>query len=69
MHPTTQYELMNARVADLHRQAQRDFAAQAVIRSRRAQAHHRARFMLGRAVTAIAWVLTLAGGRSSSPTR
>jgi len=69
MHPTMQYELMNARVADLHRQAQRDFAAKAVIRSRRAHAHHRARFMHGRAVTAIAWVLTQARGRSSSPTR
>jgi precorrin isomerase len=69
MHPTMQYELMNARVADLHRQAQRDRTAQAAIRSRRAQAHHRARFVLGRAVTAVARVLTLAGGRSPSPTR
>jgi hypothetical protein len=69
MHPTMQYELMNARVADLHRQAQRDRAARAAIRSRRAQAHHRARFVLGRAVTVVARVLTLAGGRSPSPTR
>jgi hypothetical protein len=69
MHPTMQYELMNARIADLHRQAQRDRTAKAAIRSRRAPAHHRARFVFGRAVTVVARVLTLAGGRSPSPTR
>ena len=69
MHPTMQYELMNARVADLHRQAQRHRAAQAAIQRRHAQAHHPARFVLGRAVTVVARVLTLAGGRSPSPTR
>jgi hypothetical protein len=69
MHPTMQYELMNARVADLHRQAQRDRTARVATQSRRAQAHHRARFVLGRAVTVVARVLTLAGGRSPSPTR
>jgi hypothetical protein len=69
MHPTLQYELMNARIADLHRQAQRDRTARAAIRSRRTQAHPRARFLLGRAVTGRARMLTLAGGRSPSPTR
>ena len=68
MHPTLQHQLMNAQIADLHRQAQRD-RARAAIRSRRAQAHHHARFMLGRAVTVMARVLTQDGGRSLSPTR
>lgn len=69
MHPTMQYELMNARIADLHRQAQRDQTAQAAIRSHRAPAHHRTRFVLRRAVTVVARALTLAGGRSPSPTQ
>ncbi len=69
MHPTMQYQLKKAHIAELHRQAQRDSAAQAVIRSRRAQAHHRARFMLGRAVTIIARVLTVGVSRSPSSTR
>jgi hypothetical protein len=69
MHPTMQYQLMNARIADLHRQAHRDAQAQAAIRSRRTQAHPRARFLLGRAVTVMARMLTLVGGRSPSPTR
>ena len=67
MHPTMQYQLMNARIADLHHQAQRDRTARAAIRSRRTQAHPRARFLLGRAVTVMARMLTLAGG--PSPTR
>ena len=67
MHPTMQYQLMNARIADLHRQAQRDGIARAAIRSRRTQARPRARFLLGRAVTVMARMLTLAGG--PSPTR
>ena len=68
MHPTMQHQRMNAQIADLHRQAHHDAQIQAAIRSRRAQAH-RARFMVGRAVTVIARVLTLGGGRSPSPTR
>jgi hypothetical protein len=69
MHPTMQYQLMNARVDDLHRQAHRDAQARAAIQRRRAQAHRRARFVLGRAVTVVARVLTVGGGRSPSPTR
>jgi len=69
MHPTLQHQLMNARIAELHRQAQRPSAAPAVIRSRRAQTRHHPSFILGRTVTAIARVLTLGHGRSPSPTR
>ncbi len=46
MHPTVRYDLMQARVADLHRQAQHDALARAARRVRRArtqQATHPAR--------------------------
>jgi hypothetical protein len=69
MHPTLQHQLMNARITELHRQAQRDRAAQAIIRSRRAQTRRRASLMLRRAVTITSRVLTLGHGRSPSPSR
>jgi hypothetical protein len=39
MYPIMRHELMQARVADLHRQAQRDAQARATRQARRAQAH------------------------------
>jgi hypothetical protein len=60
MHPTVSYELMQARVADLHRQAQRDALARAARRTPRQQSGHAvpARHGIGR------MVLTVLGARS-----
>jgi hypothetical protein len=41
MYPTIHYELLTARAADLHRQAERDRIAQAAIQARRARHHGR----------------------------
>jgi hypothetical protein len=41
MYPTIHHELMTARAADLHRQAERDRIAQASIQARRARHHGR----------------------------
>jgi hypothetical protein len=40
MHPTISYELAKARIADLHRQAERDRIAHAARRARRTQSRH-----------------------------
>jgi hypothetical protein len=41
MHPAIQYDVARARIADLHRQAQRDALARAASRARHARAHQR----------------------------
>ena len=67
MQPTFHHELATARVADLHSHAARERMAKA---ARRAQKHHRTRSVPARTVTGLARrVLTLASGRSPSPTR
>ena len=40
MHPALHYELMQARLADLHHQAQRDALARAARRARKQQSGH-----------------------------
>ena len=71
MHPTFHHELANARVADLHRQAAAGPGGQGRHpRPPRASHITAPGSVLGRAVTGLARrVLTLAGGRSPSPTR
>jgi hypothetical protein len=39
MYPTIHYQIAQARIADLHHQAQRDALARAARRARRAQTH------------------------------
>src|SRR5215472_13134304 len=63
MYPTIHYELMNARVADYHRQADRDRIARAAIQGSRARKQGRhpvaARSRIGLAVGAAAAGLAL----------
>jgi hypothetical protein len=54
MYPSIQHDLMKTRVADLHRQAERDRVARAVSRTRRAQIHERRRSVRGHPATVLA---------------
>jgi hypothetical protein len=64
MHPTVSYELMQARIADLHRQAQRDALARAARRARRPPRQQSG--LYGPSLPAIRrWVLTVLGARSA----
>ena len=66
MSPTLRYELMNARVADLHRQAERDRIARAAIKGRRARREHGKEPMPGRNAGVLARrVLSLLAGRGA----
>jgi hypothetical protein len=47
MHPTTHEYLAKARIANLHRQAQRDALARTASKTRRASAHQRSHRLRG----------------------
>jgi len=68
MRHTFLHNLAWARVADLHRQAERDRIARAAIRAPRAQAQQRTRCVPAHTSTGLARrVLMLASGRHPSP--
>jgi hypothetical protein len=64
MHPAIYHDLVQARIADLHRQAQRDALARAASRSRRAQRRHGAHRVPGLRVVVAGRVLAVLGARS-----
>jgi hypothetical protein len=76
MYPTIHHELMKARAADLHRQAERDRIARAAIQARRARHHGkhpaammtRTRLAIGAAAAALAlvWALAACGSVAGS---
>jgi hypothetical protein len=66
MYPISSYELAKARVADTHRQAQRDALARAARRARRGRAEQRTDPVTGRTAGTLARrALTLLGARSA----
>ncbi len=65
MHPTIQHDIMQARVADLHRQAERDRLAQAVSRGRRTLRERGRRSVPGATATVLARRLLAALGSRS----
>jgi hypothetical protein len=70
MHPTVYHEMATARIADLHHDATRERAAQAAVRARRAQPHHRTRPALGHTITSLVHrSIDLARSVSPPPTR
>ena len=63
MNPIIQHDLMQARIADLHRQAQRDALARAASRARRrARAHQHAHPVRGLPAVMARRALTALGG-------
>ena len=71
MHPTTlHYELASARIADLHRQAERDALVQAARRARRPGRQHRRTFLPPNPITDFTRrVLSMLGGGGLYPAR
>jgi hypothetical protein len=68
MHPGIHHEIAQARIADLHRQAERDALALAACRTRRAPAKQNAHFMPSHVIAELTRrVLTLLGARRLSP--
>jgi hypothetical protein len=64
MHPTARYDLMQARVADMHHEAQRDALARAAREARPARKHQSGRFVFTFPAIAARRVFTaLAGAR------
>ena len=67
MHPTAHHEMATARIADLHHDAARERAAKSAVRARRG---YRTRSVPVHTVTSLTRrAITLARGRSPSPTR
>jgi hypothetical protein len=54
MHPIIQHQLMNARIADLHRQADHDRLARAATKARRLRHEEGRRLVGGRPATVLA---------------
>jgi hypothetical protein len=65
MHPTIHYQIAQARVADLHHQAQRDALARAARQARAAQRHRGTRPMLQLTTTVPRRVLTALRARTT----
>ncbi len=64
MHATMQYDLMQARVAELHRQAECDRPVQAAARARRGRAEPR-RHSRHQVIALVRRVLTVPGARTA----
>ncbi len=64
MHPAILHDLAQARIADLHRQAQRDALVRAARRGRRPRLHHRIRPIRGLGAVVARRVLNLLGASS-----
>jgi hypothetical protein len=64
MHPALHYQLMQARVADWHAQAQRDALARTARQAHRAQRHRPKRPVPGFPALALRRVLAVLGARS-----
>jgi hypothetical protein len=65
MHPALHYDLMQARLADLHHQAQRDALAHAARRARRARKQQSGRPVPRLPAVAARRVLTILSARST----
>jgi hypothetical protein len=61
MHPAIQHDLAQAKIADLHRQAQRHALARTASRARRTRAQ-RSHPVRGLPTVTVRWVLTLLAG-------
>jgi hypothetical protein len=65
MHPALHYDMMQARVADLHHQAQRDAVARAARRARRARRHRPGHLAPRLPAVSARRVFTILGARST----